>query len=245
MAKKWTNEKIDSWLVDNQKSFCRVTDFALVSQPSTTLTTWKCSVDGHEWQARVDNIVGKGSGCPKCGGTMPLTISEVNDRIVHRSKAVCLAIHPGDQKSGKRADFECAKCSNQWTALLHNVLQHGYGCPTCNANMSTPCQSDDGEHFHSMLERSFWEATTNIRTKIPMERQAQYVHTRRFSCDFYFPTLMLLVEISGKSMMARPDYKQTIELKYLMAEAGHRHLMVLTDSTEISAFVQTLETNFL
>lgn len=245
MAKKWTNERIDSWLVDNQKSFCRVTDVTAIAQPSTTPIAWKCSIDGLEWKARVDNIVGKDSGCPRCAGTLPLTILEVTDRILDRSKAVCLAIHPGSQKDGKRADFECTKCGGTWNALLHNVLTHGYGCPSCNANMSTPCQSADGEHFHSMLERSFWEATNALRSQLPMYRQSQYVHTRRFSCDFYFPSLMLLVEISGKSMMTKPDYQQTIELKRVIAEASHRHLVVLTDSTEINAFVQSIETSFL
>lgn len=246
MSKKWTNERIDSWLVDNQKTFSRVTDLSYVTQPSTTPTEWRCSLDGYQWTARVDNVVGKGSGCPKCSGRVPLTVAEVTTRIATRSKALCTAIYPGSKENGKRAQFECLKCAQPWTALLHNVLQHGYGCPTCNSNLSTPCQSADGEHFHSMLERSFWEQTERLRASgVCVERQAQYVHTRRFTCDFYFPHLMLLVEVSGKMMLARPDYQETLELKYRMAEASHRQLIVLSDSTEISHFISKLEANFL
>ncbi len=244
MTKKWTNERIDCWLAENQKRFTRTTDTAHVPQPSTVPIGWKCFDCQHEWRARVDNIVNKSSGCPKCSGNLELTVQAVNDRIAARSKALCLMIHPGGT-NGKKADFECLKCSNRWTALLHNVLSHGYGCPICNANLSTPCCSVDGERFHSMLERGFWEQTGPIREKIPMVRQAQYAHTRRFSCDFYFPTLQLMVEISGKVMLARPEYQQTIELKKRIAEASHRHLVVLTDDTEIRSFIKTLEAVFL
>lgn len=54
-----------------------------------------------------------------------------------------------------------------------------------------------------------------------------------------------MVEISGKVMLARPEYQQTIELKKRIAEASHRHLVVLTDDTEIRSFIKTLEAVFL
>ena len=39
-----------------------------------------CAIDGHEWLATWNNL-SKGYGCPKCSGTMKLTLEEVKDRL--------------------------------------------------------------------------------------------------------------------------------------------------------------------
>lgn len=245
MARKWTNETIDVWISEHNKTFVRFSDTTAIKQPSTTPISWKCLVDGHVWNARVDNVVGKGSSCPKCSGNIELTVEEVNDRLAATSNATCISIHPGSRQRARTATFECHKCGQEWNALVHNVLTHGYGCPTCNANMSIRCSSSDGEHFHSKLEREFWEATTSVREKgIIVLRQVPYVHTRKFTCDFYLPHLRLMIEISGKALLKRDSYLSTINTKRLIAEARHAHIEVLSTSTEIQNFVNTLETCF-
>lgn len=245
MARKWTNQTIDDWLTANNKPFSRSTDVTSVRQPSTTPIEWRCSLDGHTWTARVDNIVGKGSGCPMCSGSIPLTVDGVTDRIYVRSNATCIELYAGSVNAGRTGKFQCCRCGGHWVASVHNVLSHGYGCPQCNSNLSTPCESIDGEQFHSKLERSFWEAIKPLRDAgVAVIRQGQYLHTRRFTCDFYFPNLMLIVEISGKAMLSRDDYRATIELKHRMAEASHRQMVVLSDNQMITDFAHTLENLF-
>lgn len=242
MAKKWTNERIDTWLADNQKSFCRVTNFELVTQPSTALTTWKCSIDGHEWQARVDNIVGKGSGCPKCSGNIELTTDVINERIATRSEATCLEIYAGTYLNSRRGLFQCNKCNDTWDANIHNVIKFGYGCPVCNANIGSPCKSEDGIKFHSKLERTFWETVYPlVSAGLVVEKQVRYTPTRRFTADFYIPTISTYVEISGTALLKRQYYTDTMDQKKSIAVEQHREHVVLTSIPQINEFVKRLQ----
>ena len=242
MAKKWTNATIDQWIAANNKRFHRVTDVTHVRQPSTTPITWQCDEDGQEWAARVDNVVGKGSGCPKCSGNEMLSVSVVSERILLRSNAVCEQIFEGSYLHSRRGTFRCLSCNDTWEALIHNVLKFGYGCPICNSNIGTPCASIDGAKFHSKLERTFWELVQPLVTSgLQIDRQVKYLPTRRLTADFYIPTIDTIVEISGTALLKRDRYRTTmIEKRAIAATLGKRHV-TLTSIPEINNFITTLQ----
>lgn len=67
-------ELLEEW--DYEKN----TDFTpnRISYKSHHKVWWKCSLCGHEWQARIDNRTGKDSNCPECskGLTKPYVENE-------------------------------------------------------------------------------------------------------------------------------------------------------------------------
>ena len=91
----------------------------------------RCSIDGYEWSAEVQNLARLGTGCPQCARTKRWTederIAQINEKPniefvrwegeykTKRSKAVCRCLIDG----------------YEWSTEVQNLVRLGTGCPQC------------------------------------------------------------------------------------------------------------------
>ena len=213
---------------------------------------WKCNIDSHEWEATFDSIKTMKSGCPTCAAKgKPLKHDK--DTIAAKLKQqnrtdLCIIsleekrrVNASNRPVGKYGMFKCANCNYTWNALIHNVIKFKYGCPICNTNMSIPCTSFDGERFHSKLERYFWEKYCGLYplNQLTVQRQVKYIKSRRYTCDFMFSDLKVIVEICGTELLKHQSYKDTIEIKNQLAINLNYKFIILTNIPDINQFFLT------
>lgn len=94
-----------------------------------TKLRWKCAA-GHEWLAIPDSVR-RGTWCPHCGGSMPLTLAVMHETA--RAKGgECLSTHYVN--SNEKLRWRCAE-GHEWEAVAYHV-RAGHWCPTCAAGNS-------------------------------------------------------------------------------------------------------------
>jgi len=99
--------------------------------PKTKLKC-RCNIDGCEWETFWSNLR-NGKGCPKCGGSLRLTLEEVIDKINIISPNIQIL---SDVYINADTNLKC-KCiidGNEWDADWHH-LQRGHGCPVCGGSI--------------------------------------------------------------------------------------------------------------
>lgn len=245
--KKWTNKTIDDYIVDH--SIIRLSDCDINGvRPSKDSIKWKCSNCNHVWQTTVDNVINKKSGCPKCSGNLPYTVDSLNRKLEEneRTDIAAIDIIPGKLKTSnskrkyRMGVFRCIRCDNKWQANIHNVLKFRYGCPKCNANISTPVVVN-GQHFHSKLEYYFYYNYKKTNIGYQINRQHKYSPNRRLTCDYYIPDLKVWIEISGGVLLAKDTYRNTITEKNAIVDSLNEQFVVLSTVTEIDNFIKHLK----
>jgi len=87
--------------------------------------TFECD-SGHKWQAEINTVLNKHSGCPHCAGNHPLTTEIVNERLKPRGIQMITPY----QGTKNNSSFKC-QYGHEWKVGLASVLG-GNGCPTCN-----------------------------------------------------------------------------------------------------------------
>lgn len=109
---------------------------AKVSANSNRTFKWKCIDCGHEWNAKPNDRVGRGIGCPAC-----------SNNSIHMDKRNSLAVKfpnlakdwgPGNTLkpdevlpySGRDINWQCYRCLGEWIAKP-NDRANGNGCPYC------------------------------------------------------------------------------------------------------------------
>lgn len=98
-------------------------------QSAKTKLSWRCA-KGHEWEAIPDSVR-RGTWCPQCAGSMPLTLSDMHETA--RAKGgECLSDQYGN--SGEKLRWRCAE-GHAWEAVAYHV-RAGHWCPTCAAGNS-------------------------------------------------------------------------------------------------------------
>lgn len=250
MDKKWSNARIDELV--SPKQIRRLTNCDIPGfQPSVTKLDWKCLKCEYEWKVAVDSIANKNVGCPRCAGNLTYTADTLQKRLLdsQRTDIIVLDIIPGTcntaakTKKSPYGTFKCSACENIWEADIHNVIKFGYGCPSCNDNISTRVYTTDGV-FRSKLEHYFWETYARIiGSTNGVQRQVRYNKERRFTCDFVLPDGTTWVEISGKRLLLRSKYAQTIDTKQQICESKNQTFVVLTSIPEIHTFLYNLKEN--
>jgi hypothetical protein len=85
---------------------------------------FECS-EGHKWQAQINTVLNKFSGCPHCSGNAHLNTEIVNQRLKPRGIQM---ISPY-QGTKKRSLFRC-QYGHEWEVGLASVLG-GNACPCC------------------------------------------------------------------------------------------------------------------
>ena len=241
--RKWTNDTID--LALSGRPVSRNQDVTYVNQPSVTPIQWICSTCNHVWHARVDNVIGKQSGCPKCAGNVAYTVDSLNNKLLtdNRLDLKVLSIINGSIDYNRCGQFRCTTCNNKWIANIHNVIKFRYGCPHCNGNLSKRVVDADGNRFHSKLEHYFWVQYCSSGISYKVLRQQKYTTGRRLTCDFFIPEISTWVEVSGSMMLKRPDYLATIDEKRAIVDGYKHQFIVLSSIPEINQFITTLKDN--
>ena len=240
---KWTREKIEQYLLDNNKPFVLV-DQILPAQPSVMKVQWQCSKDPtRTWSATFDSIKTAKSGCPHCAGNIRMTLEQLNERVAKlNTGTIAISIEPQKRGKGKQryAKFNCFKCNHTWDTIIHSVLKYSTGCPVCNANVSIPNYDEHGNFFHSKLERYCWERFKQKCPNLDVLRQCKYLPTRHLSADFYIPSISTIVEVSGSFLLSHKKYSSTIEEKRTIAVSQGKTFILLTNTKEINHYIETL-----
>ena len=107
---------------------------------------WKCSAQGHTWEAVVYSRALNGAGCPVCSGqkvlpgfndlatTHPELMAEWSPRNEFGPESV-------SEGSTKRVRWECA-AEHTWEAVVNNRALSGKGCPVCSGTKVLPGFND-------------------------------------------------------------------------------------------------------
>ncbi len=105
---------------------------------------WLCAGCGQEWQATVDNRVGRGAGCPTCaiqrranrqspvGRERSLAVNRPDlAGELHPTLNANLDIPSVATYSTRRLWWRCSRCGHGWQATPANRSRGGTGCPVC------------------------------------------------------------------------------------------------------------------
>jgi hypothetical protein len=119
MSAKLTIEQMRD-IATNKRGKCLSAEYF----DALTKLEWECS-EGHTWEA-IPNSVINGSWCPKCGGSLKLTIEEMQD-IAAKKGGKCLSKKYVNSKA--KLEWRCSE-GHTWEAIPKNV-KRGAWCPYC------------------------------------------------------------------------------------------------------------------
>ncbi len=113
---------------------------------SSSKVWWKCSVCGHEWEARIVDRSSHGYGCKECGygkaaAKRRKQIVEANGSLADRFPDLLLDwdytknidVSPNELPpfSNKKVWWKCSVCGNEWETPVAWRSHMGQGCPSC------------------------------------------------------------------------------------------------------------------
>lgn len=93
----------------------------------------KCNICNHNWRPLPTSLIHKRSGCPNCGGTLPLTNIIIDDLLKNKNiKRIDNYIN--GQTSIK---FQCLNknCFRIWSTKPYNIINRGSGCVKCSGKL--------------------------------------------------------------------------------------------------------------
>jgi hypothetical protein len=82
--------------------------------------------DGYRWFATPANVLTKTNFVKT---RKSLTNEIIDERLKGRE---ILRIGEYQPKSLSKIDFQCSRCNHKWTAIVNNVINKKYGCPSCS-----------------------------------------------------------------------------------------------------------------
>lgn len=93
----------------------------------------ECLIDGHKWAASINNVVSKGSGCPKCSGNARPTEQASLDKC----KAICkvegyepLGFVDGYKNQKSRFEYKCSRHGIR-NVSYNDFVSNGKRCKGC------------------------------------------------------------------------------------------------------------------
>lgn len=92
----------------------------------------KCVVDGFEWTPVANNLVGRGSGCPKCNGVRRWTAEERIEQINKLEGIEFVCWENGYKNARSMANVRCMNDGFSWRASINVLVHSGCGCPQCS-----------------------------------------------------------------------------------------------------------------
>lgn len=119
----------------------------------------KCGYGKHgEWYPRINYLLNKRRvGCPLCGGTLKLTLSQAHHRVNlifnNRISFYCMS-HCGLNRGIRtKVIAHCSRCHTTWrTELVH--LLRGYGCGVCSKSNGELSVINNLSHLHFHMAES-------------------------------------------------------------------------------------------
>ena len=127
--------------VAKKKEEFRTRNIELVSEFTKVIDhhTFRCLVDGYEWQATFDNIF-RGKGCPKCkhlkvgikNHELFINTSKFTESIELLATKGVILVSPYTRSINKHT-FECSKssCRHQWQRTFNSMVSGSTGCAKC------------------------------------------------------------------------------------------------------------------
>ncbi len=134
-----TNEYMDQWLIDNNKSIIRISNIIKSYKPSVWICLNKQCF--HEWKTNPDTIIKKGSGCPKCAIKARSLSNEDMDNYLKLNNIQMKRL---EDIAGcmVKIKWKCLKCNYIWGNKPNNV-KNGKRCPKCYGNLPITNSSMD------------------------------------------------------------------------------------------------------
>lgn len=133
-------------------------------------TAARCLTCGYEWRPRPGNVH-TGRACPQCGGNLPLTPDEWDERAKAASVAWLTPVLNKRQPTPAR----CLRCGHKWSAWPDNVAK-GHGCPDCAGRIVTQAEWDARA------------AEQNVRWRAPVRRGDVMVAAECITCGYEWAT---------------------------------------------------------
>ena len=91
-----------------------------------TKLQWQCSCK-YKWEARPANIL-KGHWCPKCGGSLRLTIKKLQEKALSKGGKL---ISKEYKNNKDKLEFLCSE-GHKFKLLTNNFYNKDHWCPDCN-----------------------------------------------------------------------------------------------------------------
>lgn len=91
----------------------------------------RCKIDGHEWLTPWDNLK-QGKGCPKCAGTIKLTLEEIKEKLKIINPNIEILSHTYINSNSK-LKCKCKIDGYEWETSWGNI-SHSKNCPKCAGN---------------------------------------------------------------------------------------------------------------
>jgi len=140
---------------------------------------WRCA-KGHEWKALPD-AVKRGSWCPVCSGTFPLTLARMRD-YARGFGGKCISEKYVNSKSHIR--WRCAE-GHEWEAKPDHVLK-GHWCPVCSSGIS------------ERICRALLEQLTGFRFAKARPKWLKNERGKQMELDGFAPSINLAFEYQGQ-----------------------------------------------
>lgn len=119
-----TNVEIDKRLVG--RNIKRISDYA------SGKAWFKCTIDGHEWQAHPTKVTKEGGGCPMCSGNVPWTEDRIDNWLLDNMPSVVRVSETYQHNDHTHVKLSCKIDGYYWDADFSNTTK-GYGCPCCRS----------------------------------------------------------------------------------------------------------------
>ena len=150
-------ELLEEWDQEANQQFTPAT----VSYGSHYKASWRCSL-GHQWNALVNERVGRMTSCPYCSSKKVLPgfndlaalYPNIAEELIGPFKADEVTAH-----SNKLATWRCEK-GHEWEVRVGSRTRHGSACPYCTNHKVLPGFNDLATHNPSLVDE--WYTPGNL-----------------------------------------------------------------------------------
>lgn len=94
----------------------------------------KCTIDGFEWAASVNNLINNHSKCPQCSGKRKWTMEDRIEQIKSLENIKLIGFVDGCSNHKSKAIVECEIDGFRWVRNVWTLVNAYYGCPQCSGN---------------------------------------------------------------------------------------------------------------
>lgn len=130
-CEKWTNERIDKYLLDSKLPIKRLGNISSISKK----IEWECLIDKNRWFTSFSKIIYRNQGCPQCfHKKVPIWNNTNIDNFLLKNNKIKRIGNYINNKT--KIEWECLIDGKHWYAkpdaiILKNTKGQVTGCPEC------------------------------------------------------------------------------------------------------------------
>lgn len=94
-----------------------------------------CEICEWKWMAKINNLIHRKSGCPKCAGNIPESFDEIKKSLYNRNIKVLSETYINNKS---KINCECVVCFYLWQATTKSLNLRKTGCPKCAGIIPKP-----------------------------------------------------------------------------------------------------------